>query len=166
MKERKLHHEANKKGDGLTRLLALLLALAMLLAGCGGPAEDSSAEPPSDSGAPSETGGTASSDESSGSGSDIQDDSDDSEEAAVSSEDARLLARTGLAESETRDLTSEQVNEIKGSIAKMRAGYVAGHDGKDPLVEERDWSVYTSGLGAENLSNRETALYDRRTSCV
>lgn len=147
-----------KKGDGLTRLLALLLALAMLLTGCGGPAEDGSAEPPADSGAPSETGGTASSDASSGSGSDIQ---DDSEETAVSPEDARLLARTGLPQSELVQISAEEAGEISRASAGMWKGYVAGPNGEDPLVESRDWSKYSSSLGQEKLSNREAEFFKR-----
>ena len=59
----------------MTRLLALLLALAMFLAGCSGSVKNGSAEEnPADSG--------VSSDGSSGGGSAVQDNPDDSDEAA------------------------------------------------------------------------------------
>lgn len=137
------------------RLMALLLALAMLLAGCGGQAEDGPAENPSETVTHSETISIAPAETPSNAPEPSEEPSPPSEE------DAALLARTGLAAGETRELTSDHVNEIKGSVASMRAAYVAGPGGKDPLVEERDWNVYTSRIGAEKLSNRETELYNR-----
>lgn len=142
------------------RLAALLLALVLLLAGCAAPAEeDSSAEPPPESGTLSGISGAPSMDGLSGGA--IVSQNEPPVEPSGAEEDARLLARTGLVEGETKALTGDDVNEIKGSVASMRAAYVAGPGGKDPLVEERDWSVYTSSIGAEKLSNREAEFYNR-----
>ena len=139
-------------GQIKTRLAALLLALVMLLSGCGESTGESSANspPPAESGTPSEISKEPGL---SGSSSESQDE--------LSAEEKRLIARMGLEEAETRELTGEHMNEIKESVASMRAAYVAGPGGKDPLVEERDWSVYTSGIGEENLSNQEAVLYRR-----
>lgn len=165
-----------KRKPGLMRLLALLLVLALLLTGCGAPAEDSSAgtppdsgvpsedvsaEIPSDSGAPVETGETVSSDKPSAGGSDNQDNSDDSEDVAVSPEDALLLARTGLPQGELIQISEEEAGEISRASASMWKGYVAGPNGEDPLVKSRDWSKYSSSLGQEKLSNREAEFFKR-----
>ncbi len=142
-------------GQIKTRLAALLLALIMLLSGCGESTGDSPANSPSpaESGTPSKIGKAPSLAGLSGSSTVPQDE--------LSAEEERLFARMGLEEDETRELTGEHMNEIKESVASMRAAYVAGPGGKDPLVEERDWIVYTSRISEENLSNQEAVLYRR-----
>lgn len=146
------------------RLTALMLAL--LLTGCGGPAADAGGTPgtePTESAvtvtatpepSPAETEPTETAPAETGPA-----ETDPGE--PLSEEELALLQRTGLAEVEETRISSEQAAQINGVVAGMRSAYVAGPGGKDPLVKERDWSVYTSSLGRENLSRREAAYYDR-----
>ena len=150
------------------RLTALFLALTLLLAGCATPA---GGENPSETGTPSETAGTASeagtlaetneiipSDDPSG---DTVTPQDEMDETPVSSEDADLLERMGFEEGELVEVSDEEVAAIDRAVAGMQAAYVAGPNGEDPLVKSRDWSIYTSSLGQENLSKREAEFYSR-----
>lgn len=130
----------------MTRLAALLLALALLLAGCAAPADGGT---PSDAGASSEN-----TDQSSGGAASQPD-------ASMTAEEARLLERTGILEGGLIEISSEEASQINQAVAGMWAAYVAGSTGEDPLVRSRDWSAYTSSLGRENLSRREAAFYDR-----
>ena len=86
-------------GQIKTRLAALLLALVMLLSGCGESTGESSANspPPAESGTPSEISKEPGL---SGSSSESQDE--------LSTEEKRLIARMGLEEAETRELTDRK----------------------------------------------------------
>jgi len=139
-----------------TRLLALLLALALLLTGCGTPARDNSTESSSETVTPSEATPTAPTEESSTS-------PDPAEEPVpLSDEEARLLAMTGdLVEDEVIEISAEDGEQINRTVAGMWKGYVAGPNGEDPLVKSRDWDQYTSTLGLENLSGREVEFFQR-----
>ena len=142
-----------------TRLMALLLALAMLLAGCSS-SEDSSRTAGSK---PEEDTEEASKDDARGAEADTSEAGSltGEDEETLSEEDQALLDRSGLSEGEEFDLTDEDVKEIGQAVAGMNAAYVAGPGGADTLVKERDWSVYTSALAMQNLSRREAELVNR-----
>lgn len=155
--------------QGWTRLTALVLALTLLLAGCGAPAGEAGApedapstEDPSEAAGNEETEGTGTEEESAlDGGEEPALDMGTGNDAPLSDEEAALLARTGALEGESVEISEEEAVEINQSVANMWAAYVAGPNGEDPLVEPRDWSVYTSPLGAENLSRREAEFYKR-----
>ena len=145
--------------------LALALTLALLLAGCSSP-EGSPDETESE---PEETTGSRSGDrtdapeQADASGSESGDRSGSaasSGDPPMTAEEEVLARRTGLTDDEFIDITGETAKQIHGAVAGMQAAYAAGPGGKDPLVTERDWSVYTSPLGVVNLSRREAAFYD------
>lgn len=140
-----------------TRLTALLLALALLLAGCAAPSDDSGNLSEADT--PLENGATMSFDDLTGSDAAIQDETDETPDKAL------LTERTGLVEDEFVEISAEEAAAIDRTAAGMQAAYVAGPNGEDPLVKNRDWSIYTSPIGRENLSRREADFYDKLDKC-
>ena len=149
------------------RLTALMLALALFLTGCGGPGAGAGDTPETEPGPATATPepAPAVTDPAETDPADTNPVETDPAETdpteGLSEEELALLQRTGLAEDEETVISSEQAAQINGVVAGMRSAYVAGPGGKDPLVEERDWSVYSSELAKEKLSKKEAAYYDR-----
>ena len=145
--------QTRKTAHGWTRLTALVLALALLLAGCAGQTDN-----------PANTG--ASGTESSGT-EPTQTQPTQTQPAQtqptqqLSAEDQALLQRTGLLDIKAVDITDADAQQINAAVAGMRAAYVAGPGGEDPLVVDRNWSAYASSLAKENLSRREAEFYNR-----
>ena len=139
-----------KQNRKWTRLTALALALTLFLTGCAASVDGGSAGNESQTTAPPQTTAPASTPS-----------EEPSAAPSVTPEEERLLARTGLAEDEVIEISEEEGAQITRAAADMWRGYVAGPNGEDPLVESRDWSIYSSSFGQENLSKREAELFKR-----
>lgn len=139
-----------KQNRKWTRLTALALALTLFLTGCAASVDGGSAGNESQTTAPPQTTAPASTPS-----------EEPSAAPSVTPEEERLLARTGLAEVEVIEISEEEGAQITRAAADMWRGYVAGPNGEDPLVESRDWSIYSSSFGQENLSKREAELFKR-----
>lgn len=158
--------QLHKRTRRWTRLTALLLTLALLLAGCAAaPAEAGGS--PSETGTPSEISeisGTEPSDGSTGNTVPLQDEpdgSDEPDETPVSPEEQELLARVGLLEGEMVEISTEEAGSINQTVAGMETAYVAGPNGEDSLVQSRDWDIYSSSLGHESMPKREAEFCRR-----
>lgn len=151
------------------RLLAAVLALAMVLslAAC-----STAAGQPSGSPEPAESV----LDDQAGAGTRSPDEAPSREPAAEETEGAQppdpvaaeddgalseLIQRMGLLDAESIEISDEDAREISMTVAGMESSYLAGPGGKDPLVKERDWGIYSNDLAKESLTRREAAFYDR-----
>lgn len=131
------------------RLAALVLALALLLVGCA-PAVDIPAEESTagefDNAALAEA----------------ESESPSIEPEETSSGDAQEPSlKSDLVECEEIEISEGELREIDHKVAEMQTQYIAGPGGADSLVEERDWSVYTSELSKEKLPAKEAEFYGR-----
>ena len=165
---------------GWVRLAASALALILLPAGCAGPEDSKTMEDSrtiEDSTAP-ETAGTAvpvnggksllwsgTSMEGAWDGfipsREPEDFAGTRDEAASLAKAEELLGRMGMRMGEAVEISGTEARNMEQAMASMWDAYSAGADREESLVEERDWSKYTSSLGQENLSPAEIEFFDR-----
>ncbi len=83
------------------------------------------------------------------------------DDAAALAKAEELLGRMGMRMGESVEISSTEAGNMEQAMASMWDAYLAGSDGEESLVKERDWSIYASSLGQEYLSPTEAEFFDR-----
>ena len=158
------------KRAGWARLMALVLALLLLAAGCGTSGGNQNAGDGASTENGQSAGGGRRPSEDDTSADDrggffpsrvTGDSSEAQEDTPISPEEENLMRRMGALTGGMIEISSVEAEAINRSVADMRLANAANSNGEDPLVVQRDWGRYTSALGQEQLYHSEAEFYSR-----